>query len=900
MSAGNGRFLMPLDRIGAEDETGGKARALAHLAAAGFPVPPALVVLPAAFEHCTTNSERAALANAQTGAELRAILAGVRVLAAVRADLAARLAAISAHGMGSDLFAVRSSATDEDSVRHSFAGQLESFLFVTAEDVPDRVADVWRSGFSERVMAYCREHGLPRPARAPAVIVQRMVNAQSAGVAFSVDPVSGDRTRAVVGAVYGLGSLLVDGSGDADTYRVDASGNVVDRSVAHKATAHRPATVRGAGIEVAPVANEKCDAPVLDDATAAAVAQLARAAARHFGRPQDIEWAIEDGRLYLLQSRPITSLFDLHEAGGVINIWDNSNIAESYGGITTPLTFSFARNAYEGVYRQLCRTFGVPRRKIEENTALFANMLGIMRGRVYYNLLNWYRFLALLPGYRMNRHFMEQMMGVKESLRDGLLETDRDVPWHARLTDGIRFAGTTIGFASQYFTLRRKTVAFYARLENALYLESDLSMLRADELVSHYRLLESRLLSRWDAPLINDFYTMIFYGVLRKLCGSWCGDTAGTLQNDLLCGSGGMVSTEPARRLREMADIARGDRALVEALCLGTLDDIRARLARGEALRIAYESYLDKFGERCVDELKLESPTLHEEPLMLLRSIGSLARSASTSRDAKESVEVAVRKAAEARVAAALRSRPDRRLMFGWVLTNARERVRGRENMRLARTRLFGRVRRVMVELGVRFYERGLLSDSRDVFYLHLGEVLGFVEGTAVSTRLHDLATLRRDEYKVYAHDEPPASRFETRGMVYAGNRFRPAVPRSTQDGDSKQGIGCCPGVVTGRVRVVRDPRNALLTKGDILVAERTDPSWVMLFPLAAGLLVERGSLLSHSAIVAREMGIPAIVSIEGVMDWLVDGDMVELDGSAGIVRKLGAGEALASNERKA
>jgi pyruvate,water dikinase len=123
--------------------------------------------------------------------------------------------------------------------------------------------------------------------------------------------------------------------------------------------------------------------------------------------------------------------------------------------------------------------------------------------------------------------------------------------------------------------------------------------------------------------------------------------------------------------------------------------------------------------------------------------------------------------------------------------------------------------------------------------------------------------------------------------MVYVGNAFRPAAGRATGAGESRSGIGCCPGRVTGRVQVVRDPRHTVLERGAILVAERTDPSWIMLFPLASGLLVERGSLLSHSAIVAREMGIPAVVSIDGVVAWLADGDWVELDGTTGVVRKV-------------
>src|SRR5262249_32440816 len=161
-------------------------------------------------------------------------------------------------------------------------------------------------------------------------------------------------------------------------------------------------------------------------------------------------------------------------------------------------------------------------------------------------------------------------------------------------------------------------------------------------------------------------------------------------------------------------------------------------------------------------------------------------------------------------------------------------------------------------------------------FYLEVNEALGFVDGTTSSADLKGLVALRKAEFDGYLDSAPPAGRFETRGMVHQGNTFQGKETGAAPTGDQLQGLGCCPGVVRGPVRVLIDPRHAPLRCGDILVAERTDPGWIMLFPAAAGLLVEHGSLLSHSAIVAREMGIPAIVSLAGVTRWLQDGDWVE------------------------
>jgi pyruvate,water dikinase len=236
------------------------------------------------------------------------------------------------------------------------------------------------------------------------------------------------------------------------------------------------------------------------------------------------------------------------------------------------------------------------------------------------------------------------------------------------------------------------------------------------------------------------------------------------------------------------------------------------------------------------------------------------------------------------------------------VLRHARDRVRDRENLRFERTRVFGRVRRIFVELGKRYAAVGVLDDPRDVFYLTIDEALGWTGGTSASADIRAVANARKAEFARYRDLPVPADRFETRGLVYVGHDFvaptrAATLPGATSgaqpEGDARRGTGCYPGTVRGIARVVRDPREATLEAGEILVAERTDPGWVMLFPAASGLLVERGSLLSHSAIVARELALPAVVAIDGLTSWLESGDEVELDGRTGDVRRIRrAGEA--------
>jgi pyruvate,water dikinase len=853
---------------------GGKAAALASLHQAGFPVPDWFALDPAAFDDSLDAADRERLSAAcESGddATVTAALASLMPGDEVAAELAQAVAALSPDGQP---LAVRSSASDEDGGAHSFAGQLASYLNVAPEDVAARVADVWRSGFSARILAYRRSHGLAAVPPAPAVLIQRMVAADISGVAFSADPATGRRGVAVVSAIAGLGEALVSGASEGETATVDRLG-AIERI------------------------GQTEQQPVLDDEQLRAVAALARRCEQHFGVPQDVEWAITGGDLFLLQSRPITTLATVRDPDGAYALWDNSNIAESYGGVTTPLTFSFARHAYEEVYRELCRLLGVSEAEIAAHADTFRRMIGLVRGRIYYSLFSWYDLLALAPGFSSNRRFMEQMMGVKEELPPALAARLSASGGHMKLADMLKLVRAVASLARHERRLPRDIECFYARLDAALEPGAiPLETMRPDELVAHYRDLEGKLLAHWDAPLVNDLFAMLFYGLLRRLCIAWCGDKAGTLQNDLVSGQGGIISAEPARRVRALATLAAQSLELTDMLRTGAPDAIQREIARHTAFAEEYQAYLAKFADRCLEELKLESPTLRDDPTPLLRAIGHLAQrftsenSVSLDAPTKAALDKSKRALAERTVRRRLAWHPLRRAAFTFVLARARARVRDRENLRFERTRVFGRVRRIFVELGRRFYALGLLENPRDIFYLEVEEALGLMTGTATTTDLKGLVSVRQAEYARWRATEPPPDRFETRGLVAVGPLAARLIPTSNEHRlsnatDQRAGIGCCPGVVRGRARVVTDPKAAEVRAGEILVAERTDPGWILLFAGAAGVVVERGSVLSHSAIVARELGIPAVVSVAGLTSWLSTGDLIEVNGTSGVVTRI-------------
>jgi pyruvate,water dikinase len=334
-----------------------------------------------------------------------------------------------------------------------------------------------------------------------------------------------------------------------------------------------------------------------------------------------------------------------------------------------------------------------------------------------------------------------------------------------------------------------------------------------------------------------------------------------------------------------MGAIVAGDDAMIARLERGD----RAAVGGHAELTRRFDAYIAKFGDRCTQELKLESRTLHEDPSQVLMAIAAAARS-SISRPTTEAGSAGAPASLEAVIPGAMRRALARRLM-GW----AKARVRDRENLRFERTRLFGRVRRIFLALGARLAEAGVLVHPRDVFDLTVEELLGAVEGAGVTDDLKAIVALRAVEREAQLRRPDPPERFTVNGAHITGVASLAAQttpqPAASAEGDVRKGLACCRGVIVAKVRLIDDPRTQALAPGEILVARHTDPGWIAVFANAAGVIAERGSLLSHSAIVAREMGVPCIVGLKGATTWLKTGDTVRLDGGAGTVeRTAGAG----------
>lgn len=859
----NPYILHPRDLAEArDDELGGKAANLLRLERAGFRVPRWFAVSTQAYLHS---------------------LSGRTVPTEVPAEVEKAVLAAFETAFAGGRVAVRSSAIGEDGSALSFAGQMKTFLHVVgADDLLAALLGCWASADAPGIAAYRQLNGLPPESVRVAVVVQEMVEAEASGVAFTANPITGDRDEIVIRAAYGLGEGVVADLVETDGYAMRQDDVVAEIAPKTRQVVRDPST--GKGTVVAEVPVDLRDKPVLDDPMARELARTARAIEAAFGAPQDIEWAVAGGQLYILQARPITTLRET--LGSRETVWDNSNITESYSGVTSALTFSFASNAYQIVYQQVCELLGVSAPTIQANSAAFRNMLGLMKGRVFYNLKNWYRLVSLLPGFEANKTFMEQMMGIKDTAPISKHET------RAGFVERVGpLAYVAWRVIRNYLALERHVAEFTDRFY-AIYevqRKRDLAAMSPHEIVEMYDLLEREILRHWKAPILTDLSAMVFRGVLERLCARWCSGAGDSLQNGLLCGEGGIESTEPTKALMRMAQRIKADPALRAEFEALEPSGIRRWLFEGAAsgtkatLQADMRAFLDRFGFRCMNELKLEELSLKDDPTFAFVTIQNYLRLADPSVEAMEAKEREIRTQAEKRASQALGLNPFKRAFFGWILANARRHVKNRENMRFARTRIFGLCREMFNALGAKFASVGLLDSPRDIYHLTVPEILAFVEGRAVCTDLKALTTLRREEFDRYRQEDIP-DRFSTRGISYLDAMEDGSTAPQSDDPDVLVGTSCCPGRVKGPVRVILSPRDDMRLDGQILVAERTDPGWVPLYPSAAGLLIERGSILSHSAIVARELGIPAIVGIRDLVKRVHDGQHVDMDARAGKV----------------
>lgn len=872
---------------------GGKGRGLYALSRAGIAVP-SWVILSSGL--CTRFLEAAGLVPV-IGGLLAAVGPGEVDTIAERIEDAivgaddgplAELVAAALAELGTECVAVRSSGSEEDGGRLSFAGQYSSFLNLSdPAEIVRYVKKCWASAYSGRCLAYRLQHRLPLRVEATACILQVMVDAAKSGVMFTSNPLTNDRAEIMISAVYGLGEGLVSGLVDADTYVIGHVDGALRRSEIGEKREHLVPRA-GGGHETVRTEPVLADALCLSCDEIALLHGCATAIERLFGVPQDVEWAIDaQGRLHILQARPITSgPSPLLDAQGAARIWENSNISESFGGMTAPLTFSFARDVYHQVFKEYCRILGVPRRMLTHMDDWLFDMLGHHNGRVYYNLLNWYKVLRLAPTYRINWQMLEFSIGAQESISDAAKAALEPLAEASPVFRRLIYARVAWRSFLYFFAIEGSVGRFlrdFARLHSR-YDAIDYRQLPIGEIHRIFSALRHRFIAQFGRMIVLEQMISLTVGCLALLTRRWLPDAPTGFLLEMTRPQGMLESLEPVRRMTALVEFVENDRDLLELVRtteVGAMEAVlhASSLPATAAFRAEIEAYIDAFGYRCVNEMKLEEPDIREDPTVffaMLKSNLGLGRR-ETGRSEPSGAQ------------AYLQSRLGwpKRLVYLAVRRKARRLLEARERVRFCRTRVFGTARRMIKAMGEKLVAAGVVADRHDIFFLRLEELTGWFGGTVPPQELRPLIALRRQLADEQVGLDAPG-RFETVGVIasddYARQGWRSAGMTEGAApilGGVLSGTPCCPGSVTGTARLVSEPRDL---GGGILVTYRTDPGWCPILPSASALLIERGSPLTHVAIVARELGIPTIIQIKDLTRTVRSGMTLAVDATAGTI----------------
>jgi phosphoenolpyruvate synthase/pyruvate phosphate dikinase len=863
-----GRYVLGFEEV---DQTqvavvGGKAAQLAELSRIeGVRVPAGFCVTTAAFERimaaapsiddrlerltCLQPDDREAVGT--LSGEVRRTIEGT----AIPDDVAAAITR-SLVGLGEQAaYAVRSSATAEDSPTASAAGQQDTYLNILGPAaILEHVRRCWASLFTERATTYRLWHGLDHRKVSMAVVVQQMVFPQAAGVLFTADPVTSNRKVTSVEASFGLGEGLVSGLVNADVYKV-RDGQVVDRAVAIKRLAIHASPA--GGTEEQMVEPERQRQSVLTDTQITRLAKIGRRIEAHSGYPQDIEWCLADDRFWIVQSRPITTLFPIPAADDQANhVYVSVGHQQMMTDAMKPLGISVwqltaGRSMHEAgarLFVDITRDLASPAGRAEVVTALGRS--DPLIGDALQTIIERDGFIPTLP------------------------DEDRPAGRLARAAQATVESDPAI-----VAELIERNQASIAALKREIATKSGsplLDFIRSDIEERKRILFDPRSLEVIMAAMGASWW-------LNEKLQAWLGEknAVDTLTQSVpnnVTSEMGLALLDVADAIRPHADAVAFLQNVEDESFLEDLPTVEG----GREARDAINAYLDKYGMRCVGEIDITRPRWSERPdtlvPMILGNVENFEPGAAKRRFEQGRLEAECK---EQELLARLRDLPDgqqkaeeakRRIDLVRTFSGYREYPK------------YGMVSRYFVykqallEEAGRLVQAGVLAEEEDIFYLTVQELQDVVRSSQVDQQL---IQQRKDAFRSYQSLTPPRV-LTSDGEAIAGTYRRDDAPAG-----ALVGLAVSAGTIEGRARIILDMASAELQAGDILVTAYTDPSWTPLFVAIKGLVTEVGGLMTHGAVIAREYGLPAVVGVEHATELIRDGQQIRVHGTEGYVELL-------------
>ncbi|MCC7355105.1 MAG: hypothetical protein IT330_15275 [Anaerolineae bacterium] len=864
---------------------GGKGANLGEMAAAGLPVPPGFCLSAAAYRDFIqaadlTEPIRSILAETRpddpTGVE--AATARIRSLI-VEQEMPTPIAwqVLTAYqhlarelGMAGEApvpVAVRSSATAEDLPTASFAGQQETYLNVRGGDeLLRRVKDCWASLWTARAVTYRTKQGFDHEQVSLAAVVQAMIQSEVSGVLFTANPITGNRAEALINASWGLGEAVVSGLVTPDTLTVGkGDGQIASRQIGSKERIIEYAPAGGTVERETPA--ERRDVPALSDDQVRELVKIGQRIEAHYGAPQDIEWAYAHGHFYVLQARAITTLAQQAKEAKEETEYNRTMFVEIFPDPLSPVFLSVVKPLFQSMLDFTFGTLGFRPAQKMEAIGIFYNQPYFSRSYIAA------AFHPLSPPVR--ERLVSQATNPFGRHEEGM-PGEFSLPYIRMMIRLLRFM---VGFPKQLPGL----VAHY-RADVAEVAALPLATLSDEEIVRRIRQLVLGSASRiLDYDFLMIFAIGVTYQMLGTLLQRYFGGDTEELRAKLISGVTGNVTMETNKHLWDLAQVAKASPVVCDLLRKHSSRDVQAHLAQtreGQAFLNELERFLADYGHREV-HMDILYPTWGEDPAPVFAFVRAYLDADEAQSPHRQQARLVKQREELAQM---VQERVERdfvgRLLvsplFRWVLRHTQAHTRERDTMHFELTRLFPPFRRLLLELGRRFSARGLIAESADIFFLGLDEMAE----VATAPRAQDeKIRARRSEFeKNKSRPWPNVIRGDQE--IYAES----AGPATISEGQLR-GVAGSPGVVTGLARVIRGPEEfGRLQKGEILVAPLTNPVWTPLFAIAGGLVTQAGGILSHGAIVAREYGIPAVMSVAGATQLIREGQTTTVDGNKGAV----------------
>ncbi len=780
---------------------------------------------------------------------------------AIPDDLAAAITGPLARLGEQAAYAVRSSATAEDLPTASFAGQQDTYLNVVgAAAILQHVSRCWASLFTERAVTYRLRNGLDSRKVHMAVVVQRMVFPQAAGILFTADPIKGNRKVASVEASFGLGEALVSGLVNPDVYKV-RGGEVVTKEIATKQLAIN--ALPAGGTQEQAIEPERQKQPTLTDAQVVRLAQLGRRIEAHFGCPQDIEWCLVDDDFQIVQSRPITTLFPIPTASDREN---HVYVSVGHGQMMTdamkPLGLSLwqltaARPMYEAGGRLFV--------DVTQGLASPASRTGLLE--------------VLGKGDPLIRDALQTILDRGDFIQSLPDETPSAAPAAgAPAGDAPATIETDPAIVAELIGRSQTSIA---ALKRDIQTKSGPALL--DFILADIGELKRILFDRQSYQVIMAGMEAAWW--LNDNVQAWLGEknAADTLTQSVP----NNVTSEMGLALLDVADVIRTHPDVVAFLQRVKDEDFLdqdelPRLAGGQEARDAIRAWLDLYGMRCIGEIDITRPRWSERPTTLVPMILSNIKNFEPG-EAKRRFELGLQeaRAKEQELLERLRDAPDGERKAAEVkrmIDRVRTFAGYREYPKYGIISRYFVYKQALLEEAERLAQAHALREKEDIFYLTLQEFHDVAHTRQVDEQL---IRQRKDAFRSYQALTPPRV-LTSDGEAMTGSYRREDIPAG-----ALVGLPVSVGTVEGRARVILDMAEANLEPGDILVTTHTDPSWTPLFVAIKGLVTEVGGLMTHGAVIAREYGVAAVVGVEHATRLIRDGQRIRVHGTDGYVEIL-------------